>query len=66
MSFLTRSGALDTNLKYRPIFFPDKFINHGKPENQNTECGVDADAITKTVLSVLGIVPTSKVSLSSA
>ena len=66
MSFLTRSGALDRNLKYRPIFFPDKFINHGKPENQNTECGVDADAITKTVLSVLGIVPTSKVSLSSA
>ena len=29
MSFLTKSGALDKGLKFRPIFFPDKFINHG-------------------------------------
>ena len=63
MSFLTKSGALDSGLKYRPIFFPDKFINHGKPDMQNIECGVDSESIAKVVLNALGIVPTSKVSL---
>ncbi len=66
MSFLTKSGALDKSLKYRPIFFPDKFINHGKPEVQNNECGIDCESITRTVLNILGIAPTSKVSLSSS
>ena len=66
MSFLTKSGALDSGLKYRPIFFPDKFINHGKPDMQNIECGVDSESIAKVVLNALGIVPTSKVSLETA
>ena len=66
MSFLTKSGALDSGLKYRPIFFPDKFINHGKPDKQNIECGVDSESIAKVVLNALGIVPTSKVSLETA
>ena len=55
MSFLTKSGALDRGLKFRPIFFPDKFINHGKPDEQNIECGVDTDGIVKTALGALGI-----------
>ena len=55
MSFLTKSGALDKGLKFRPIFFPDKFVNHGKPDEQNIECGVDTDSIVKTVLGALGI-----------
>ena len=50
MSFLTKSGALDKGLKFRPIFFPDKFVNHGKPDEQNIECGVDTDSIVKTHL----------------
>ena len=66
MSFLTKSGALDNGLKYRPIFFPDKFINHGKPEIQNVECGVDSQSIAKVVLNALGIVPTTKISLETA
>ncbi|MBC33738.1 MAG: 1-deoxy-D-xylulose-5-phosphate synthase [Rickettsiales bacterium] len=66
MSFLTKSGALDNGLKYRPIFFPDKFINHGKPEIQNVECGVDSESIAKVVLNALGIVPTTKISLETA
>ena len=55
MSFLTKSGALDKGLKFRPIFFPDKFVNHGKPDEQNIECGVDTDSIVKTALGALGI-----------
>ncbi len=55
MSFLTKSGALDQGLKFRPIFFPDKFVNHGKPDEQNIECGVDTDNIVKTALGALGI-----------
>ena len=55
MSFLTKSGALDKDLKFRPIFFPDKFVNHGKPDEQNIECEVDTDNIVKTALGALGI-----------
>ncbi len=66
MSFLTKSGALDNGLKFRPIFFPDKFINHGKPDLQNIECGVDSQSIAKIALNALGIVPTTKVSLETA
>ncbi len=66
MSFLTKSGALDKGLKFRPIFFPDKFINHGKPEQQNIECGVDFDSIVKTALGALGIAYPTKVSLERA
>ena len=66
MSFLTKSGALDKGLKFRPIFFPDKFINHGKPDQQNIECGVDVDNIVKTALGALGIVYPRKISLERA
>ena len=66
MSFLAKSGALDKGLKFRPIFFPDKFINHGKPDQQNIECGIDVDNITKTALGALGIAYPRKFSLERA
>ncbi len=66
MSFLTKSGALDKGLKFRPIFFPDKFINHGKPDQQNIECGIDTDSIIKTALGALGIAYPRKISLERA
>ncbi len=66
MSFLAKSGALDKGLKFRPIFFPDKFINHGKPDQQNVECGVDFDNIIKTALGALGIASPRKFSLERA
>ncbi len=66
MSFLTKSGALDQGLKFRPIFFPDKFVNHGKPDEQNIECGVDTDSIVKTALGTLGISYPRKFSLERA
>jgi len=66
MSFLTKSGALDKGLKYRPIFFPDIFIKHGKPEIQNSECGIDSEGIIKTALGALGIAAPTKFSLERA
>ncbi len=66
MSFLAKSGALDKGLKFRPIFFPDKFINHGKPDQQNIECAIDTDSIIKTALGALGIAYPRKISLERA
>ena len=66
MSFLAKQGLLDNGLKFRPIFFPDKFINHGKPEEQNIECGIDSKNIVNTVLNALGIASPAKISLERA
>jgi len=67
MSFLAKQGLLDNGLKFRPIFFPDKFINHGKPEEQNIECGIDSNSIVNTVLNALGIAASpAKISLERA
>ena len=63
MSFLAKQGLLDNGLKFRPIFFPDKFINHGKPDEQNIECGIDSNSIVNTVLDALGIASPAKISL---
>jgi 1-deoxy-D-xylulose-5-phosphate synthase len=63
MSFLTKSAALDRELKFRPLFFPNRFINHGKPDHQNIECGIDHDSIVKTVLGALGIATPAKFSI---
>ena len=66
MSFLAKQGLLDNGLKFRPIFFPDKFINHGRPEEQNIECGIDSNSIVNTVLNALGIASPAKISLERA
>ena len=66
MSFLSKTGALDKGLKFRPIFFPDIFVNHGKPEQQNAECGIDSEGIIKSALGALGIATPAKFSLERA
>ena len=66
MSFLSKTGALDKGLKFRPIFFPDIFVNHGKPEQQNAECGIDSEGIIKSALGALGIAAPAKFSLERA
>ena len=66
MSFLSKTGALDKGLKFRPIFFPDIFVNHGKPEQQNSECGIDSEGIIKSALGALGIAAPAKFSLERA
>ena len=53
MSFLTKSGV--DKVSNMTNFFPDVFIKHGKPEKQNSECGIDSEGIIKTALGALGI-----------
>ena len=35
------------------LIFPDKFINHNKPENQYQEIGMDAKSIENKILSMI-------------
>ena len=63
MSFLAKSAA-DRDLKFRPLFFP--IVNHGKPDQQNVECGIDHESIVRTVLGALGIATPAKFSLERA
>ena len=66
MSFLTTEGLLDNNLKFRPLFFPDNFIPHGKPDIQNDICGINANQIIDCALKVLGIPNQSRESRETA
>ena len=66
MSFLTKEGLLDNNLKFRPLFFPDTFIPHGKPDIQNDICGITSNQIIDCALKVLGIPNQSKESRETA
>jgi 1-deoxy-D-xylulose-5-phosphate synthase len=40
--------------KVKLLGIPDKFIEHGSPEDLYRECGIDVKGITKTVLELLG------------
>ena len=56
----------DLGYKYFDEFnksFPNRFINHGKPDHQNIECGIDHDNIVRTVLGALGIATPAKFSI---
>ena len=55
MSFLSKQGLLDNGLKFRPQFFPDEFIAHGKPEVQNQICKIDESNITNAILKALDL-----------
>ncbi|MAH79020.1 MAG: 1-deoxy-D-xylulose-5-phosphate synthase [Rickettsiales bacterium] len=60
MSYLTKEGLLDNGLKFRPLFFPDIFVPHGKPDAQNELCGINSNQITNCVLKALGLPTVSK------
>tara|TARA_E500000178_G_scaffold345501_1_gene395485 strand:+ start:2664 stop:4586 length:1923 start_codon:yes stop_codon:yes gene_type:complete len=66
MSFLTSEGLLDNGLKFRPLFFPDQFIPHGKPDDQNETCGINSNQISNCVLKALGLPRISSESRESA
>ncbi len=66
MSFLTSEGLLDNGLKFRPLFFPDEFIPHGKPDDQNEACGINSNQISNCVLKALGLPTISTESRESA
>ena len=55
MQQLALEGLLDSGLlKFRPIYLPDRFIDHGKPEQQLAWAGLTAEDITSTALRALG------------
>jgi len=51
---LAATGALDKGLKVRPLFMPDRFLDHDSPAGQVAAAGLDAKAIVTTALCALG------------
>ncbi|XP_061948626.1 probable 1-deoxy-D-xylulose-5-phosphate synthase 2, chloroplastic [Populus nigra] len=52
--FLSSTGILDGPLKLRAMVLPDRYIDHGSPQDQIQEAGLTSNHITATVLSMLG------------
>lgn len=52
--FLSLNGLLDGHLKLRSMVLPDRYINHGSPQDQIEEAGLSLKHIAGTVLSLLG------------
>ena len=48
------TGALDKGLNVRPLFMPDRFLDHDSPAGQVAAAGLDAKAIVTTALCALG------------
>lgn len=53
--FLSLSGLLDGPLKLRSMVLPDRYIDHGSPQDQIEEAGLSSKQISATVLSLLGM-----------
>ncbi|KIZ07465.1 1-deoxy-D-xylulose-5-phosphate synthase [Monoraphidium neglectum] len=54
MQFLALDGLLDGGLRFRPMTLPDRYIDHGKYEDQLAEAGLTPSHIAATCLSALG------------
>ncbi|KAF8411349.1 hypothetical protein HHK36_003896 [Tetracentron sinense] len=52
--FLCLNGLLDGPLKLRSMVLPDRYIEHGSPQDQIEEAGLSSRHISATVLSLLG------------
>ncbi|GAB2221441.1 hypothetical protein Droror1_Dr00012619 [Drosera rotundifolia] len=52
--FMALDGLLDGNLKWRPMVLPDRYIDHGSPNDQLAEAGLTASHIAATVLNIIG------------
>ncbi|MBA0717490.1 hypothetical protein Golax_005304 [Gossypium laxum] len=52
--FLSLTGILDGPLKLRAMVLPDRYIDHGSPQDQIEEAGLSSRHISATVLSMLG------------
>ena len=54
LTWLAQNGRLDNGLKVRTMTLPDRFLSHGKPEEQYDEAGLQAAHIVETAVSALG------------
>ncbi|XP_051126758.1 probable 1-deoxy-D-xylulose-5-phosphate synthase 2, chloroplastic [Andrographis paniculata] len=52
--FLSLNGILDGPLKVRSMVLPDRYIDHGAPQDQMEEAGLSSKHICGTVLSLIG------------
>ena len=52
-SFISEKKLLDSNIKFRNIIFPDKFIDQDKPENMYKSAGMDSENIAERVLEII-------------
>uniref|UniRef100_A0A5B7ATH4 1-deoxy-D-xylulose-5-phosphate synthase n=1 Tax=Davidia involucrata TaxID=16924 RepID=A0A5B7ATH4_DAVIN len=52
--FLSLNGILDGSLKLRSMVLPDRYIDHGSPQDQIEQAGLSSRHICATVLSLLG------------
>lgn len=52
--FLSLNGILDGKLKLRAMTLPDRYIDHGAPQDQLEEAGLSSKHICSTLLSLLG------------
>ena len=51
--FLSEKNLLDSNLKFRSMILPDRFIDHDKPENMYKFAGLDSISIENKVIDTL-------------
>jgi len=51
---LARQGLLESGVKVRPMTLPDRFIDHGKPDEQAIWAGLTSADIVTTALTALG------------
>ncbi|KAI9119603.1 hypothetical protein K1719_009479 [Acacia pycnantha] len=51
--YLSLAGLLDGRLKWRAMMLPDRYIDHGSPQNQIDEVGLSSKHIATTVLTLL-------------
>jgi 1-deoxy-D-xylulose-5-phosphate synthase len=54
LTLLAARGALDTGLKVRTMTLPDRFVAHGKPDEQYADAGLTAGDIVALGVSALG------------
>ncbi|MEO1542808.1 MAG: 1-deoxy-D-xylulose-5-phosphate synthase [Pseudomonadota bacterium] len=51
---LSDEGLLDRGLKVRAMVMPDRFLDHGKPNQMYVDVGLDAEGIVAKVFAALG------------
>ncbi|MFC4351091.1 1-deoxy-D-xylulose-5-phosphate synthase [Fodinicurvata halophila] len=54
MYWLAGEGLLESGAKVRPLYLPDHFIDHGKPDKQYQAIGLSAEGIVASALRSLG------------
>ena len=52
-NFLSEKKLLDSNIKFRNLIFPDKFIDQDKPEEMYKSVGMDSENIAEKVLEII-------------